>query len=101
MYAFSAFDNQKLQFLWDWSQHNLTIHAGKLFFSRNPQLCKSEIRKMWLKTGIKEKFVEEDFRNNGISANCKCLNYKLFSICLEPDVRLVRFTFVEMFLCSR
>ncbi|KAM9460573.1 insulin-like growth factor 1b receptor [Clarias gariepinus] len=79
MYAFSAFDNQKLQFLWDWSQHNLTIHAGKLFFSRNPQLCKSEIRKMWLKTGIKEKFVEEDFRNNGISANCKLKILKVLS----------------------
>ncbi|MCI4383283.1 hypothetical protein PGIGA_G00024590 [Pangasianodon gigas] len=71
MYAFSAFDNQHLQFLWDWSQHNLTIHTGKLFFGRNPHLCMSEIRKMWLKTGIKEKFVEEDFRNNGGRANCE------------------------------
>ncbi|XP_058256957.1 insulin-like growth factor 1b receptor [Hemibagrus wyckioides] len=71
MYAFSAFNNEHLQFLWDWSQHNLTIHAGKLFFGRNPNLCMSEIRKMWLKTGIKEKFVEDEFRNNGGRANCE------------------------------
>ncbi|KAF7703220.1 insulin-like growth factor 1b receptor isoform X1 [Silurus meridionalis] len=71
MYAFSAFDNQNLQFLWDWSQHNLTVHTGKLFFGRNPRLCISEIRKMWQKTGIKDKFVEDDFRNNGGRANCE------------------------------
>ncbi|TSL68186.1 Insulin-like growth factor 1 receptor [Bagarius yarrelli] len=71
MYAFSAFDNQHLQFLWDWSQHNLTIHAGQIFFGRNPHLCVSEIRKMWLKTGIKGKFVEDDFRTNGGRANCE------------------------------
>lgn len=74
MYAFLAFDNQHLQFLWDWSQHNLTIHTGKLFFGRNPNLCMSEIRKMWLKTGFKEKFVEDEFRTNGGRANCKSLN---------------------------
>ncbi|XP_031675443.1 insulin-like growth factor 1 receptor, partial [Oncorhynchus kisutch] len=28
MYAFHAVDNQHLQFLWDWTQHNLTIRAG-------------------------------------------------------------------------
>ncbi|KAG9266987.1 insulin-like growth factor 1 receptor [Astyanax mexicanus] len=71
MYAFSAVDNQHLQFLWDWSQHNLTIGTGKLFFRFNHKLCMSEIRKMWMKTGIKEKFVEEDFRNNGDRASCE------------------------------
>ncbi|XP_066503622.1 insulin-like growth factor 1b receptor [Hoplias malabaricus] len=71
LYAFSAVDNQHLQFLWDWSQHNLTIHAGKLFFRFNHKLCMSEIRKMWQNTGIKEKFVEEDFRNNGDRASCE------------------------------
>ncbi|XP_076880952.1 insulin-like growth factor 1b receptor isoform X2 [Brachyhypopomus gauderio] len=70
MYAFSALDNQNLQFLWDWSQHNLTIHAGKLFFRLNPKLCMSEIRKMSMKTGITEQFVEEEFRNNGDRASC-------------------------------
>lgn len=74
MYAFSAFNNAQLQFLWDWSQHNLTIHAGNLFFGRNPHLCVSEIRKMWLKTGIKKKFVEEEFSKNGGHADCECLN---------------------------
>ncbi|MEQ2181429.1 hypothetical protein GOODEAATRI_011481, partial [Goodea atripinnis] len=46
IYAFSAFDNQQLQYLWDWKQHNLTIKAGKLFFRANPKLCMSEIRKI-------------------------------------------------------
>lgn len=60
--------------LWDWSQHNLTINDGKLYFRQNPKLCMSEIRKMWEKTGIEEKFLEGDFRNNGDRASCKyCL----------------------------
>uniref|UniRef100_A0A671SGP0 Tyrosine-protein kinase receptor n=1 Tax=Sinocyclocheilus anshuiensis TaxID=1608454 RepID=A0A671SGP0_9TELE len=70
MYAFAALDNQHLQLLWDWSQHNLTINAGKLYFRLNPKLCMSEIRKMWEKTGIKETFLEGDFRNNGDRASC-------------------------------
>lgn len=70
-YAFVALDNQHLQSLWDWSQHNLTISAGKLHFRLNPKLCVSEIRKMWLKTGIKEKFTEEDFSKNGDHASCE------------------------------
>uniref|UniRef100_A0A8C7ZWL0 Tyrosine-protein kinase receptor n=1 Tax=Oryzias sinensis TaxID=183150 RepID=A0A8C7ZWL0_9TELE len=71
MYAFSAFDNQQLQYLWDWKQHNLTIKTGKLFFRANPKLCMSEIRKMWTKTGIREHFQETDFRNNGDRASCE------------------------------
>uniref|UniRef100_A0A8C9W9Q8 Tyrosine-protein kinase receptor n=1 Tax=Scleropages formosus TaxID=113540 RepID=A0A8C9W9Q8_SCLFO len=71
MYSFSALDNQNLQYLWDWSQHNLTIKAGKLFFRFNPKLCVSEIRRMWEKTGITEKFEEGDFRNNGDRASCE------------------------------
>lgn len=70
-YAFSAFDNQQLQYLWDWKQHNLTIKTGKLFFRANPKLCMSEIRKMWNKTGIQGRFDESDFRNNGDRASCK------------------------------
>ncbi|XP_059382831.1 insulin-like growth factor 1 receptor isoform X2 [Carassius carassius] len=70
MYAFAALDNQNLQLLWDWSQHNLTINVGKLYFRLNPKLCMSEIHKMWEKTGIKEKFLEGDFRNNGDRASC-------------------------------
>uniref|UniRef100_A0A8K9VFA2 Tyrosine-protein kinase receptor n=1 Tax=Oncorhynchus mykiss TaxID=8022 RepID=A0A8K9VFA2_ONCMY len=78
MYAFHAVDNQHLQFLWDWTQHNLTIRAGKLFFRSNPKLCMSEIRKMWQRTGITEKFEEDDFRNNGDRASCesKILRFK-------------------------
>ncbi|MED6256852.1 Insulin-like growth factor 1 receptor, partial [Ataeniobius toweri] len=71
IYAFSAFDNQQLQYLWDWKQHNLTIKAGKLFFRANPKLCMSEIRKMWEKTGIRGRFDETDFRNNGDRASCE------------------------------
>ncbi|KAI5098214.1 insulin-like growth factor 1 receptor precursor [Silurus meridionalis] len=71
MYAFSALDNQHLQYLWDWSQHNLTIRAGKLFFRSNPKLCMSEIRKMWEKTGVSEKMKEDDVRNNGERASCE------------------------------
>ncbi|XP_041842350.1 insulin-like growth factor 1b receptor [Melanotaenia boesemani] len=70
-YAFSALDNQQLQYLWDWKQHNLTIKAGKLFFRANPKLCMSEIRKMWDKTGIQGRFDETDFRNNGDRASCE------------------------------
>ncbi|TWW67202.1 Insulin-like growth factor 1 receptor [Takifugu flavidus] len=71
MYAFSAFDNHQLQYLWDWSQHNLTIKTGKLFFRANPKLCMSEIHKMWEKTGIQGRFDESDFRNNGDRASCE------------------------------
>ncbi|XP_051796077.1 insulin-like growth factor 1b receptor isoform X2 [Acanthochromis polyacanthus] len=71
MYAFSAFDNQQLQYLWDWKQHNLTIKAGKLFFRANPKLCMSEIRNMWEKTGIQGRFDESVFRNNGDRASCE------------------------------
>lgn len=71
MYAFSAFDNHQLQYLWDWSQHNLTIRTGKLFFRANPKLCMSEIHKMWEKTGIQGRFDESDFRNNGDRASCR------------------------------
>uniref|UniRef100_A0A8C3AWX1 Tyrosine-protein kinase receptor n=1 Tax=Cyclopterus lumpus TaxID=8103 RepID=A0A8C3AWX1_CYCLU len=71
MYAFLAVDNQQLQYLWDWKQHNLTIKAGKMFFRANPKLCMSEIRKMWEKTGIQGRFDESDFRNNGDRASCE------------------------------
>lgn len=71
MYAFSALDNQNLQHLWDWNQHNLTIKTGKLFFRFNPKLCMSEIRKMWEKSGITGTFEEGDFRNNGDRASCE------------------------------
>ncbi|XP_075887762.1 insulin-like growth factor 1b receptor isoform X2 [Nelusetta ayraudi] len=70
MYAFAALDNQQLQYLWDWKQHNLTIGAGKLYFRANPKLCMSEIRKMWEKTGVKGNFVEGEFRSNGDRASC-------------------------------
>ncbi|KAM3870609.1 insulin-like growth factor 1a receptor [Diretmus argenteus] len=70
-YAFLATDNQHLQYLWDWTQHNLTIRAGRLFFRSNPKLCMSEIHKMWEKTGISGKPEEGDFRNNGDRASCE------------------------------
>ncbi|XP_055031815.2 insulin-like growth factor 1b receptor isoform X1 [Misgurnus anguillicaudatus] len=78
-YAFVAFDNQHLQFLWDWSEHNLTILAGKLHFRSNPKLCMSEIHKMWVHTEIKEKFSEEDFSKNGNLASCESKSLKILS----------------------
>ncbi|XP_029378614.1 insulin-like growth factor 1a receptor isoform X1 [Echeneis naucrates] len=71
MYSFSAINNQHLQYLWDWSQHNLTIRAGRLFFRLNPKLCMSEIHTMWEKTGITVKPEQGDFRNNGERASCE------------------------------
>uniref|UniRef100_A0A8C7ZHT9 Tyrosine-protein kinase receptor n=1 Tax=Oryzias sinensis TaxID=183150 RepID=A0A8C7ZHT9_9TELE len=70
-YSFFAINNQHLQSLWDWSQHNLTIRAGRLFFRQNPKLCMSEIHKMWEKTGITVKPEGGDFRNNGEKASCE------------------------------
>ncbi|XP_062869073.1 insulin-like growth factor 1b receptor [Trichomycterus rosablanca] len=78
-YAFSLLKNQRLQFLWDWSQHNLTIRSGKLSFRENPQLCMSEIRKMWLKTGIRERFEVQDFQQNNERANCESKILKFIS----------------------
>ncbi|KAF7224513.1 insulin-like growth factor 1 receptor [Nothobranchius furzeri] len=71
MYSFSAYNNHNLQLLWDWSEHNLTIRAGRLFFRGNPKLCMSEIHTMWEKTGIGVKPEEGDFRNNGERASCE------------------------------
>lgn len=73
-YSFSAINNQHLQHLWDWTQHNLSIQAGRLFFSLNPKLCMSEIHMMWEKTGIAVKPVEGDFRNNGERASCEYIH---------------------------
>uniref|UniRef100_A0A3Q0SZM0 Tyrosine-protein kinase receptor n=1 Tax=Amphilophus citrinellus TaxID=61819 RepID=A0A3Q0SZM0_AMPCI len=71
MYSFSAINNQNLQYLWDWAQHNLTIGDGRLFFRQNPKLCMSEIHMMWDKTGIAVMPEEGDFRNNGERASCE------------------------------
>lgn len=77
LYAFSAINNQHLQYLWDWSQHNLTIRTGRLSFRQNPKLCMSEIHKMWEKTGIAVKPEEGDFRNNGDRASCEFESWEL------------------------
>ncbi|XP_037306483.1 insulin-like growth factor 1a receptor [Pungitius pungitius] len=79
MYSFSAIDNQHLQYLWDWSQHNLTIGNGRLFFRLNPKLCMFEIHKMWEETGIAGKPEDGDFRNNGERASCESHTLKFKS----------------------
>ncbi|KAK7913535.1 hypothetical protein WMY93_013746 [Mugilogobius chulae] len=79
MYAFYAIENQQLQYLWDWKKHNLTIKSGKLYFRGNPKLCMSEIRKMWNKTGIQDRFEEDEFRNNGYRASCESYTLKFKS----------------------
>lgn len=71
MYSFSAVNNQNLQSLWDWSEHNLTIRAGRLFFRKNPKLCMSVIHTMWENTGIQVEPKEGDFLNNGERASCE------------------------------
>uniref|UniRef100_A0A3Q2CA13 Tyrosine-protein kinase receptor n=1 Tax=Cyprinodon variegatus TaxID=28743 RepID=A0A3Q2CA13_CYPVA len=71
MYSFSAVNNQNLQSLWNWTQHNLTIQAGRIFFRGNPKLCMSEIHAMWEKTGITVKPEEADYRYNGDRASCE------------------------------
>lgn len=70
-YSFSAVNNQNLQSLWNWTQHNLTIQTGRIFFRGNPKLCKSEIHAMWEKTGIAVEPEEGDFRYNGERASCE------------------------------
>lgn len=93
MYAFSAIDNQHLQYLWEWNQHNLTILNGRLFFRLNPKLCMSEIHKMWDKTGITVKPEEGDFRNNGERASCEYLRGR--SLCtFLSHVRLIESPFL-------
>lgn len=102
MYAFSAYDNQQLQYLWDWKQHNLTIKAGKLFFRANPKLCMSEIRKMWEKTGVQGHFDESDFRNNGDRVSCKSHSLKpqkFKMLCPVHVQELLHFT-VCVWCCS-
>nr|XP_020467446.1 insulin-like growth factor 1 receptor [Monopterus albus] len=86
MYSFSAINNQHLQHLWDWSQHNLTIQAGRLFFRLNPKLCMSEIITMWTKTGITVKPEEGDFRNNGERASCESYILKFKSNTTQSHV---------------
>ncbi|XP_029289930.1 insulin-like growth factor 1a receptor [Cottoperca gobio] len=89
MYSFSAINNQHLQYLWDWSQHNLTIGNGRLFFRRNPKLCMSEIHKMWEKTGITVKPEQGDFLNNGERASCESYTLKFKSnITASHTIRL-------------
>ncbi|XP_043979620.1 insulin-like growth factor 1a receptor [Gambusia affinis] len=78
-YSFSAVNNQNLQSLWNWTQHNLTIQAGRIFFRGNPKLCKSEIHAMWEKTGITVKPEEGDFRYNGERASCESHTLKFKS----------------------
>lgn len=71
VYAFSAINNVNMQYLWNWTQHNLTIQSGRLFFRMNPKLCMSEIHKMVEKTAITVKQEEGDFHNNGQRASCE------------------------------
>ncbi|XP_030045590.1 insulin-like growth factor 1 receptor [Microcaecilia unicolor] len=72
-YSFYVLDNQNLQQLWDWSQHNLTIKEGKMHFAFNPKLCVSEIYRMEEVTGTKGRQSKGDMnpRNNGDRASCE------------------------------
>lgn len=72
-YSFYVLDNQNLQQLWDWDNHNLTIKAGKMYFAFNPKLCVSEIYRMEELSGAKGRQGKGDIntRNNGERASCE------------------------------
>jgi insulin receptor len=71
-YSFYALDNQNLRQLWDWNKHNLTILQGRMFFLHNSKLCMSEIRKMEVVTGTKERGIKNEIgRTDGDQASCK------------------------------
>ncbi|KAM4605480.1 insulin receptor a [Polymixia lowei] len=72
-YSFYALNNQNLRQLWDWSKHKLTILQGRMFFHYNSKLCMSEIRKMEVVTGTKERQVKNDIasKTNGDQASCE------------------------------
>lgn len=98
IYAFSAINNQNLQNLWDWNQHNLAILNGRLFFRLNPKLCISEIHKMWEKTGKTEKPEEGDFLNNGEQASCEYLFHVTFGQRSYKYIYLIYFFALLMML---
>uniref|UniRef100_A0A8C7IZ74 Tyrosine-protein kinase receptor n=1 Tax=Oncorhynchus kisutch TaxID=8019 RepID=A0A8C7IZ74_ONCKI len=76
-YSFYAHDNQNLRQLWDWTQHNLSILQGRMFFQLNAKLCMSEIRKM-------EEVTVHTHILLTISSDSDCVDIHLFSmICLS------------------
>ncbi|XP_041913358.1 insulin receptor b [Alosa sapidissima] len=70
-FSFYALDNQNLRQLWDWSNHNLTILQGSMFFHYNSKLCIAEIRKMEEVTGTKYSKNQIAPRTNGDQASCQ------------------------------
>uniref|UniRef100_A0AAZ3RTX2 Tyrosine-protein kinase receptor n=1 Tax=Oncorhynchus tshawytscha TaxID=74940 RepID=A0AAZ3RTX2_ONCTS len=72
-YSFYAHDNQNLRQLWDWTQHNLSILQGRMFFQLNAKLCMSEIRKMEEVTGTRDRHTKNNIvsKTNGDQASCK------------------------------
>uniref|UniRef100_A0A8C7J4Z1 Tyrosine-protein kinase receptor n=1 Tax=Oncorhynchus kisutch TaxID=8019 RepID=A0A8C7J4Z1_ONCKI len=72
-YSFYAHDNQNLRQLWDWTQHNLSILQGRMFFQLNAKLCMSEIRKMEEVTGTMDRHTKNNIvsKTNGDQASCE------------------------------
>ncbi|KAK6311155.1 hypothetical protein J4Q44_G00192100 [Coregonus suidteri] len=72
-YSFYAHDNQNLRQLWDWTQHNLSILQGRMFFQLNAKLCMSEIRKMEEVTGTRDRHTKNNIvsKTNGDQASCE------------------------------
>ncbi|XP_041098935.1 insulin receptor-related protein-like [Polyodon spathula] len=72
-YTLYVLDNQNLERLWDWSQHNLSIPVGKIYFAFNPKLCLTQIYQLETATGTRgrQNTAEINPRTNGDRMSCK------------------------------
>ncbi|XP_076829396.1 insulin receptor a [Brachyhypopomus gauderio] len=91
-YSFYALDNQNLRQLWDWSQHNLTILQGRMFFHHNSKLCMAEIRRMEEVTGTKNRQLKNDIasKTNGDQASCESQVLKFTTIRTLSDKIMIK-----------
>ncbi|MBN3276132.1 INSRR protein, partial [Polyodon spathula] len=73
-YTLYVLDNQNLERLWDWSQHNLSIPVGKIYFAFNPKLCLTQIYQLETATGTRgrQNTAEINPRTNGDRMSCEC-----------------------------
>ncbi|CDQ94734.1 unnamed protein product [Oncorhynchus mykiss] len=90
-YSFYALDNQNLRQLWDWNKHNLTILQGRMFFLHNSKLCMSEIRKMEVVTGTKERGIKNEIgRTDGDQASCETQFLNFTTVRTQSDKILLK-----------
>uniref|UniRef100_A0AAZ3S6U2 Tyrosine-protein kinase receptor n=1 Tax=Oncorhynchus tshawytscha TaxID=74940 RepID=A0AAZ3S6U2_ONCTS len=90
-YSFYALDNQNLRQLWDWDKHNLTILQGRMFFLHNSKLCMSEIRKMEVVTGTKERGIKNEIgRTDRDQASCETQFLNFTTVRTQSDKILLK-----------